>query len=206
MYAGNTYLVISAIGLVITVIAYEPLGQMGYDYFRGQDTSRKGATVEPVQDQREGDESQGSRVGEAGDRLLLGDADEDNRSRHKSEKERAVTTKEAPRSSVVFTGTVVDDLRKSLEHFNKKVSRAYEERRIHTPPELSSRRHTHHCLSLGASHPTLTSLPFSHRPGKRGTKYTRSHHQPRQQRRKRTNKRRAGLSTLAASLVLRGPL
>ena len=133
MYAANIYLLIGAIGLITTVVVYEPIGELAYDYFRGQDSSRKGASVEPVQEQQEKDGSQrSSGVGEAGDRLLLGDADEDETDvtkassakddlgRDKSEKEQGITTTEAsPRASVMLAGTAVDEFRKSLTAFNK---------------------------------------------------------------------------------------
>ena len=127
MYAANLYALIGAIGFVITAIVYEPLGQLAYDYFRGQGTSRKGASVEPVQELRENDESRRSGVGEAGGTLLLDDADEDetdatkassakdDRGRCKSD----ITINEARRSSTMFAGTAVDDLRKSLGVFKQ---------------------------------------------------------------------------------------
>ena len=127
MYTGNTYMIIAAIGFVITVVVYEPLGQLWYDYFRGQGTNRKGASVEPVEEQREKDESQRSGgVGEADDRLLLGDADEDksdvskassakdDRGRNKSD---TTNNKDASTPSALLAGTVVDDVRKSLGAF-----------------------------------------------------------------------------------------
>ena len=47
------------------------------------------------------------------------------------------------------------------------------------------------------------SLLF-HRTARKRTKYSRRNNRPRQQRNKRTNKRRAGVSTSAMSLALRG--
>ena len=145
MYMGNTYLITSAIGFVIIVVIYQPLGELAYDYFRGHDKSHDRASVKPVEEQ---DEGEGGRTGfgEAS-RKLRSDAENDkvdvvkdsakedvHEDQKKTEEEESSAGKEGSpplasggekhrmsvqRPSILVAGTAIEDLRKSLGDFKE---------------------------------------------------------------------------------------